>query len=151
MTSTARSSINKTDTAQPDESARASAVLVAIDLLLSPLSSLEREQVRRKLLECFGASVEKPLMSAILDFVQEKAKRQSDGVRVSEIKEEVIRRGIETRDRTIYNAIGHLARQKVIRQIEYGRYILADGSYIETSEELPCAPPRHLADGDLGQ
>jgi polyribonucleotide nucleotidyltransferase len=138
------------ENAPSNKEGRVQAVLSAIELLLEPLSPLEREQVRRKLLERFGASVEKPLMSAILDFVQERAKRQSDGVRVSEIKQEVVRRGIETRERTIYNAIGHLARQKVLRQIEYGRYILADGSYVETAEELSCDPARQLADGDLG-
>lgn len=127
-------------------SGQAEAILSAIELMLNGLSEADRAAVQHRLGGQFGAktATTSPLLGTIINLFKERPQRT-----VSEIKTEVATRGIETSSRTVYNAIGHLARKGHIRQIDYGRYVLADGSVLVTAEPIHCAPPRNVVDGDL--
>jgi len=63
-------------------------------------------------------------------------------VTVSELKQQIVSRGVGADAKEIYNAISYMARKGKLRRVGYGRYVV-DGVEIATSDDLGGASARH--------
>ena len=60
---------------------------------------------------------------------------------VEQLKETVAQHGIGATDKQVFNAVGHLTRQGILKRVGYGRYIY-EGAEIVTMDDLGEPPSR---------
>lgn len=140
MSSVAHSPISVSSRKSDVEVDRSASVAEAIKILLSNLSSAEREAILSEITEYIRPiSVNKAgdVLAAIAKILPMKPEWS-----VEDLKIEVKKVGVEAKPKEVYNAIGYLTRKGHMKRVGYGRYVV-DGIEVVTADDLGGAPSRH--------
>jgi hypothetical protein len=108
--------------------------------LLDGLSAVEREGVLREVAAAV-CPMTAPRAKGVLGTIVRLLPRQKSWT-VDEVKQKVASEGVEASPKEIYNAIGHLTRNRHLKRVGYGRY-LVEGGLLITSEDLGLEPGRN--------
>jgi hypothetical protein len=112
-----------------------------IETLLSSLPPRERVEFEREIAARVG--VPRPtrhgaVVGAVAKILPLKAEWSA-----AELKQRVDESGASTDPKDVYNAIEYLVRTGQVRRIAYGRYVVAGGGEIQTSDDLGGETARH--------
>jgi hypothetical protein len=125
-------------TGGPDDPSRQK-IADAIKLLLSTLSPDDQERVLDEITQVLRP-IPAPRAGAVLGAVVQLLPRRTEWT-VQDLKQEIAARGVDATPKEVYNSLGYLTRQKRIRRVGYGRYLVDDGLLI-TADDLGLEPAR---------
>jgi hypothetical protein len=112
-----------------------------IETLLSSLPPAQRLEFEREIAARSG-SVRSTRHSAVVGAVAKILPLKPEWS-AAELKQRVDESGAATRPKDVYNAIEYLVRTGQVRRIAYGRYVVAGGGEIQTSDDLGGETARH--------
>lgn len=115
-------------------------IISAVKAFMPNLSANERQILLNELTSLIRP-IPTPKGGEVLDFLARLLPEKKEW-RVDEIKDEIASGGVEAEPKEIYNAISYLARRGYVTKIGYGRYIIAGGAEIQTTEDLGLEPTK---------
>jgi hypothetical protein len=99
-----------------------------------PLAEEDQQDVLDKLIEMLRP-IPTPRAGEVLDAIVKLLPRSKDWT-VQKLREEVAEKGVSANPKEVYNAVGYLVRKGHMRRIGYGRYVVAGGGLVVTSDDF---------------